>query len=76
MLAFCLQRKLQPMPKSVLRRHVNGLTTGRANSEKRLNEMWSCVSEVMHHQVAKKICLFDLSIKAEKFKSRSSSAVL
>jgi len=34
MLAFCLQRKLQPMPKSVLRRHVNGLTTGRANSER------------------------------------------
>lgn len=34
MLAFCLQRKLQPMPKSVLRRHVNGLTTGKANSER------------------------------------------
>ena len=42
MLALFLQRKLQPMPKSVLRRHVNGLTTGKANSEEAKRNVMPC----------------------------------
>jgi hypothetical protein len=61
------------MPKSVPRRHVNGLTTGRANSE-RGKLKCGAVSLRSCTTAAKKICVFDPSIEAEEFRSRSTPA--